>query len=400
MKKRTVLCLILTFIFILSACSTKDNTNNVNNADNNKTSEERNITLTETEYYPESYTEEVLNTINTVNNKITGESVSYIFITDIHMDTSEETQVAAYRELNALVDVANNTDIDFVCIGGDMYNGRDAGTNGKQVAMDKIESIAEILEKCNKPVFMLKGNHDDNSFSAQEDDSLLFDADYIINRDEWYSVTMKHFSQYAQGYQNGYFYYDLPDKNTRVVCLNMSDSDDTVTDGKQNQMGMYYYGYQNEQIQWLLDEAMSRQDCNYMFMCHDAFDYPQGYGADSNRDTLQAILKAAYTHTAFNMNGFEKDFSNWNGNVVLYNSGHLHMERAIRDEETGGLPLLNTQSGMYAAQSRGWMFDKGYSMVAEKVKDTAQEALFNVVISTGDDIQIVRFGAGEDHSLE
>ena len=102
---------------------------------------------------------------------------------------------------------------------------------------------------------------------------------------------MAHFPQYAAKYQNGYYYYDLPGKNTRVICLNMSDSDDTVTDGKQAQMGMYFYGYSDEQIDWLLNTAMARQDCNYLFMSHDAFDYPEGYGEGGNRDTLQQILK-------------------------------------------------------------------------------------------------------------
>lgn len=76
------------------------------------------------------------------------------------------------------------------------------------------------------------------------------------------------------------------------------------------------------------------------------------------------------------------------------------MERAIRDEETGGLPILNTQISMYSEKSQTWMQDKGYSAVSGRVKDTASEALFNVVISTGDKIQIVRFGAGEDHELQ
>ena len=340
---------------------------------------DRTVNLTQDDSYPESYREEVLQTIQTVQDDITGESVSYIFITDLHFDTSEETETAAFRQLHAIVDIANNTDVDFVCVGGDLYNGRDADE---------------------KPVFILKGNHDDNSFSAQEDGNLLFDADYIINREEWYSVTMEHFPQYAAKYQNGYYYYDLPGKNTRVVCLNMSDSDDTVTDGKQAQMGMYFYGYSDEQIDWLLNTAMARQDCNYLFMCHDAFDYPQGYVAGDNRDVLRQILTAAYTHTPFESGAFDKDFSHWNGNVVLYNCGHLHMERAIRDEETGGLPILNTQISMYSEKSQTWMQDKGYSAVSGRVKDTASEALFNVVISTGDKIRIVRFGAGEDHELQ
>ena len=42
-----------------------------------------------------------------VQDDITGESVSYIFITDLHLDTSEDAQTAAYRQLNAVVDVVN-----------------------------------------------------------------------------------------------------------------------------------------------------------------------------------------------------------------------------------------------------------------------------------------------------
>ena len=50
---------------------------------------DRTVNLTQDDSYPESYKEEVLQTIQTVQDDITGESVSYIFITDLHFDTSE-----------------------------------------------------------------------------------------------------------------------------------------------------------------------------------------------------------------------------------------------------------------------------------------------------------------------
>ena len=49
---------------------------------------DRTVNLTQDDSYPESYREEVLQTIQTVQDDITGESVSYIFITDLHFDTS------------------------------------------------------------------------------------------------------------------------------------------------------------------------------------------------------------------------------------------------------------------------------------------------------------------------
>ena len=36
----------------------------------------------------------------------------------------------------------------------------------------------------------------------------------------------------------------------------------------------------------------------------------------------------------------------------FHRRGHLHMERAVFDSETGGLPLLNTQTSMFSVQSR------------------------------------------------
>ena len=81
------------------------------------------VTLTQSANYPEAYKDEIMKTIRTVENDETNDSISYIFITDMHIDTSEETREVAYNQLYAIVDIANNSDIDFVCVGGDMYNG-------------------------------------------------------------------------------------------------------------------------------------------------------------------------------------------------------------------------------------------------------------------------------------
>ena len=137
------------------------------------------VVLTRQEYYPEYDEEEIRKTVKSVQDKITGETVSYIFITDLHIDDSEDVTESGFNTLNAFA---------------------------------TIQSISDVLKNCNKPVFILHGNHDDNSFSAQKDWDLLYSSDYVINKDEWYSVTMANFSQYATDYQQGYFYYDIPGK--------------------------------------------------------------------------------------------------------------------------------------------------------------------------------------------
>lgn len=359
------------------------------------------VTLTRDSEYPDYYEQEVRKTIQTLDDTITGDSVSYIFITDTHLDSNEASTTAAYRMYNAVVDVANNSDVDFVCVGGDIYDGRHAEENGKANAMQIIRNVAEILSTCNKPVFFLHGNHDDNSFSAQVDGNLLYSADYIINKEEWYSVTMAYFPQYATEYERGYFYYDLPGKDVRVVCLNMSDSDDTVVNGEQNEMGMYFYGYKDKQIDWLLDKAFAREDCRYLIMSHDAFDYPEGYNVSSNRDTLHDILTAAYTHQNYNNGKFAKDFSSWDSNIVLYNCGHLHMERVYMAPDMGGLPLINTDKGKVAEHGVWGTFgSNGYWCQKPRTAGTITEALFDIVVSKPGELDFVRFGAGDDWQVK
>lgn len=364
----------------------------------------RQIVLTQTGEYPDYYQPEILATINTIQEKSSADSVSYIFMTDLHIDTSDANMEIVYRELNAAVDVANNSDVDFICIGGDLYNGRCAGEDGKETAMGYIRSISEILTKSQKPVFILHGNHDDNSFSAQVDGNLLYDADYVINKQEWYSVTMEYFSQYATDYQEGYYYYDLPGKNVRVVCLNMSDVDDTVVDGEQNEIGMYFYGYKDRQIDWLLNKAMSRQDCRYVFLSHDAFDYPEGYNEGSNREVLHDILVAAVNHVNYDDGKFSKDFSQWTGKPELYNCGHLHIKRIHTGSELGGIPLINSETSQLrtgnSTKAWGTFSEKGYYVTAGREVGTCTEALFDVMVSTPGRLEVIRFGAGDDQSYE
>lgn len=365
------------------------------------------IALTQSDNYTDEYKTEVESSIYTYKTTDTQDSISYIFISDIHLGkpddnySTEEVDAAVYRELYALVDVANNTDIDFVCVGGDIQDGTSGDPDSKQIALNYLNKVSEIIENCNKPVLILKGNHDDNSFSAQAQPDWLYDPAYIINNQEWYDATMSHFSQYATDYNNGYYYYDVPGKDIRVVCLNMSDSDDTVVDGKRNEIGMYFYGYKDAQIDWLLNSAMSRQDCQYVFLSHDAFDYPQGYGTDSNRDTLESILNAATTHTAFSTDKFSKDFSDWTGEVQLYHCGHLHQERSILSDEIGGIPLINTDIGRavnYFSVPQEWR-DMQYEHLDGRELNTISEALFDIVISKSDQVNFIRFGNGDDWTL-
>lgn len=436
MRKKALFMGLIMGMSILAGCSSGNN-KSINVTDNsnkntavlgNNTSGEQAVYNSKKQYtidevrglisdsadYDETYINEIAKTVNQVNAASTQDSLSYVYITDTHLGKENDSPETIYRELNAAVDVANNSDVDFLCLGGDIEDGRFAqDRGGKQTAMEILQNVSDVLKRCNKPVFILKGNHDDNSFSAQIDEELLYNPDYIINSTEWYNVTMANFKDYAMDYQDGYYYYDIPGKNTRVVCLNMSNSSDEIVDGQRVEMGMYYYGYKDAQIEWLLNKAMTRQDCKYIILCHDAFDYKEGYGSDSNRDVLADIMQAAYTHSQFKSSSFLKDFTNWTGKLLIFNNGHMHMEKFQTPVSMGGVPILTTETAAlynYGAVNRlpePWNTYTRTENRNENVGSSA-EAAFDIVVCTGsgdskstdDDISVIKFGDGDDMNYD
>ncbi len=431
MKKTSLIIATILGVSLLAGCGADSSINsksvnnisstvksNIDNQESVKTNSKAIYTveqirekIKDTSIYDETYINEIAKTVNQVNSASTENSISYVYITDTHLGKEDDEPDTIYRELNAAVDVANNSDVDFLCLGGDIEDGRFAeDRGGKQTALDILQNVSDILKRCDKPVFILKGNHDDNSFSAQINEDLLYNPDYIINSTEWYNATMANFKEYATDYHDGYYYYDLEGKNTRVICLNMSNSSDEVVNGQRVEMGMYYYGYKDTQIEWLLNEAMSRTDCQYIILCHDAFDYPEGYGVDSNRDVLADIMKSAYTHTNFANDKFSKDFTSWTGNILLFNNGHMHMEKFQTPLNIGGVPILTTETaaiynyGAINTLPAPW---NTFTRTENRTVGSSSEAAFDVVVCTGvsnnstsDNISVIKFGDGEDMSYQ
>lgn len=352
-----------------------------------------------TQNYPQYYTSEIRNSVDSMTRLVSSDSVNYIFMTDLHIDSSVFNTIAIIRQLKAAVNIANNSPIDFLCIGGDLYNGN--CSDGVAQAQETIRQITEILQECTKPIFILHGNHDDNSFTAQYDSTLIGSPDYILSESAWYDVTMANFSQYATDYHNGYYYYDLPDKNVRVVCLNMNDSENYVDkDGYYDRVGIYNYEYSNDQINWLLKSAFARTDCNYIILDHDGFDYKAGYDNESNQNVLKLILNAAVHKTHFTYNSFHKDFTRWNSQILLFNSGHLHQERLTDTKVIDELPLLSTDTASISRSGTPEEYAAlGYDRFTDRTFGTIKEACFDIVIRNQTSIDVIRFGGGDDLTL-
>ena len=110
-----------------------------------------------------------------------GDSVKYAFITDIHYVGGEDIPrtLATIKQIENLVEYVNNTDeIDFVAIGGDTIQ----GTQNKTTSLGYFKKAFTPFLSCNKPVVIVPGNHDDNSYAYN---TKTFDGSWLITDKDW-----------------------------------------------------------------------------------------------------------------------------------------------------------------------------------------------------------------------
>lgn len=272
------------------------------------------------------------------------DAVNYIFITDLHYYSPAATP-KQIEYLDAVVALANSDDrIDFIALGGDYTNGL---YKTKFECLDYMKELFEPLKKSKKPVFILTGNHDDNSYHVEA--AKKIDLEVMLSDKDWSDNVIAPFcadvvkdSKYPE---SKYFYYDLKDKKTRVICL---DAIDCRAEFNENGMltslrtegrpdgwsGYFWWGYSEQQICWLVNEAMTAaDDWDYVFLSHmgiidanAAGTYKAKYGSE-----LEAVIQAYQDKTKFWFDtvSAEKDFSATTGRILVYHHGHEHKEGTV-----------------------------------------------------------------------
>ena len=297
-------------------------------------------------------------------------AVNYLFITDIHYSSSYFLTESLKNQINLMVKTANEDDsIDFVCIGGDTVN----GAEGKDRNLTLLNEVYTPLLDCQKPVFIIQGNHDDGSYQQGSIDiSEMFSfkdwRDNIIN--QYVNRTLSNGTE-IQVVNNSnddnpkYYYYDLENKNTRVVILDCIDYDMTydengvitgleildesmpVDSHKRYKNGYTYAGYSKEQLKWLSDEALGNlpEDYDVVFFSHMGIDESRSYSStkQENGEVLSAIIAAYQNNTAYVNEDFEinVDYSAVQGRIRSFQFGHTHSEHKRYDPDID-LTQINT----------------------------------------------------------
>jgi len=295
-------------------------------------------------------------------------AVNYIFITDPHFDTQGSngrpiTKNNSVQQFALAIKMANEMDdIDFICLGGDLANGSYGTTDAWSEDLDRY--LAPINE-CTKPVFVLVGNHDDNCYGSVADTVTLEQLNQrIMTNDKWQTaiidkyinrtladgttikVTQNEDPYMSEKINSKYFYYDLDNKNTRIICLNASDYEyaydengeftlihntSTSVNVRSNTYNGYtFWGYSKYQLKWLAEEALGTLPENYnvIVLSHMAITKSStGKETYHNGTVLSDIMAAYQNKTAFAHNdyGISADFTADNGRIMAYQHGHEHI---------------------------------------------------------------------------
>lgn len=324
-----------------------------------------------------------------------GDAIKYAFVTDIHYLGGEDVSraLSTIRQLENLVSYVNgNDDIDFVAIGGDTIQ----GTQSKEGSLGYLKKAFKPFLNCNKPVVIVPGNHDDNSYAY---DTKTFNGSQLITNKNWNDSVIDVYvnretangdvidvtvSQDEKDENSKYFYYDLDNKKTRVICLDSINYEQTydengnltvdaegnvglavrnenvaVTNYNRYYSALTYWGYGARQMEWLAEEALQAgDDWNYVFISHMGIDedtnFNEGavithYGKNLREIIAAYQFKTAYVNAEL---GISVDFSETKGRIISYQYGHVHSQKALYSADVDLWQLAAS-----TAQKRNGCFD-------------------------------------------
>lgn len=337
------------------------------------------------------------------------DTVNYVFITDVHNDQNSNSaaqRASLKKQVQQAVKLANECDtIDFVVIGGDNTSGH---YPDKQASLDYTNAVFAPLKECKKPVLMLMGNHDDNSYSCSQKAYVQADADNLISKVQWNNEILKVYSPESivhdsKNENSAYYYYDLPNKKTRLVCLDAIDyaqeTDENGTilasslefnDVGNSCTGRSSWGYSARQLQWLATEALTAgEGWDYVFLSHMNAQSSYRYGNE-----LLQMMTAFKERTAYVDDEIGAvDFTAATGEILVYQHGHGHVEMTTL---LGGPNVwrVETATANIAQLSNNKKGNANY-----RAFETDTECCFDVMAVGKTVVKKYAFGAGDDAEL-
>ncbi len=312
------------------------------------------------------------------------EAVNFIFVTDMHIDTtqSKDNYELILDTLKYACFIADTTkEIDFLVLGGDCIT----GWFDKARAKEGIEAVVNAVAKCQKPVVSVSGNHDNNSNPTTKDNPLE-----QFSKKELKDIMLKPFEGRGYAYDDrvndGHYYYlDLPEKKTRVICLDAYSSAEML----------------QTQAKWLAQKALSIKDENWRYVVVLHLPLDKRYEVDGLpclcADMIN-ILKAFNSKTVAVCSFGEYDFSDYKSSIISCSSGHCHNSIVEFNPEYG---LFVSVTGCAGVVGKGEFKNTSSDDLPDGSRFSMNNSqknryLFDIFSVCGNSFKRIRFGNGSD----
>lgn len=301
--------------------------------------------------------------------------VRLLFYTDPHhMSGGNQLQAAA-----AIRGLAQLLPLDAIVCGGDFSE------NGpKEEVVQSQREILNTLRVPECPTLPVKGNHDDNSI--HDFYGKTGSVEHVICPIESYENWLKPLEgtvTFDKGNECGlYYYYDIPDKKTRIAMLNSIDIVYKIkADGMLQQNGQWEYAFSDRQVDWfehrVFDFTSVPESENWKVVIFSHLPIIQrgvkGYvdGEVENGEKIWKIIKTNRKH------------------VVACLFGHVHIDQVLYHD---GIPMISTLNAVSY---------RNYDESPERTVGTVTETAFDLIsidYAKGE-LRLTRFGAGVDRII-
>lgn len=345
---------------------------------------------------PEYALEEADALIAQVRNLQKANTVTFLAITDMHLNSENpQSETALKHAGQAMAYIRQKLNIDFAVNLGDITYG--APTTTVAMGIAEIEQANSLIEEAfaGIPNFRAVGNHDLLLYSYSQNKDYL-DASELYGLIGAYNEG----AVFQEGEQDrGYCYRDLESSKLRVILLNTSDVKGVSTFTAEDISAERFNTVSYQQLLWLtealdLSEKSDAQSWSVLFLSH----IPLNAASNANVVTLlNAYTQGSSGVLQVGMQQVAYDFAGSNQAKLIANiHGHLHNHRVdsvgISRMPAIGIPNASVDRNRANSYPDGF----GEEVIYEKLAGTADETAFCVVtidLSSGT-VYTSAYGAG------
>lgn len=348
---------------------------------------------------PPYISEEISETVKTVQSLQDDHTVTFGFLTDTHyaVDLNLSYQIRLRRTLNAWRRIAAQTAPQMLILGGDHCN--DGKKEYKAACFRALrEELAGI------PYFPVNGNHDDSSIW----DVSFIPSDVSVNHLEpleRYVLFYNHLPQLGCRFDEDrtglYYFYDYVPEKVRFIFLNTDDVPYVKDNGLLRYRAQWYYGASQAQLDWLAHRALRFDEPGWtvVLAAHISPVTIVGKGEDLSRiSAIHEILKAYKNGEKLSVHEGEGDFVHAieadyaaDGNRAEIAGAFFGHEHTDAFQIVDGIPYVITANSV--------MYGEGGRYLPRKDGDKT-ELLFDVITlnKRSRTVTAVRVGSGEDRN--